>query len=327
VHAQRAAVARWYCAVRARTVERLIFTATTGRSGTLTLSRTFAGIPGCCAVHEPSPVMNNEVLRAASFGDEPQLERFYRTKLIHIMRAAAGYRYYLEANHLFIKTFVGHAAREFGNRLAVVHLVRPATEVAMSIYRLQVLPGIGAGNRWWLDYHAPLNRIRIADALDGDEFSHSFYKGLWYWFEIEARVEEWRRRLPGVPFVRFETGWLSDPERLLELATALGVAADRRQIESQIGARENEKTQEKLIAPLPQEEAARMFEHFVALLRQRCPAIAATVPEPHGGGVRGAATRPAPGRSSIGEAAYLPAPATAAALGPADPSPLGSRHH
>ncbi|HKD55216.1 MAG TPA: hypothetical protein VKB72_13455 [Steroidobacteraceae bacterium] len=327
VHAQRAAVARWYCAVRARTVERLIFTATTGRSGTLTLSKAFAGIPGCCSLHEPSPVMNNEVLRAASFGNDPQLERFYRTKLNHIMRAAAGHRYYLEANHLFIKTFIGHAAREFGNRMAVIHLVRPAIDVAMSIYRLQVLPGIGAGNRWWLDYRAPLNRIRIADALDGDEFSHSFYKGLWYWFEIEARVEEWRRRLPGVPFVRFETGWLNDPERLVALASALGVAVDRRLIESQIGVRENEKTQEKLIAPLPPEEAVRMFEHFLALLRQRYPAIVATGLEPHSGGVRGAATRPAPGPSPIGEAAYVPAPATAAVLGPADGSSLGSRHH
>jgi len=326
VHARRAAVARWYCAVRARTVERLIFTATTGRSGTLTLSKVFAGVPGCCAVHEPSPVMNNEVLRAASYGDEPQLDRFYRTKLIHIMRAAAGHRYYLEANHLFVKTFIGHAAREFGNRLAVVHLVRPAIDVAMSIYRLQVLPGIGAGNRWWLDYHAPLNRIRIADALDGDEFSHPFYKGLWYWFEIEARVEEWRRRLPTVPFVRFETAWLNNPERLFALATALGVAVDRRQIDSLLGVRENEKSQEKMIAPLRREEADGMFEQFVALLRQRYPAIAGASLQPEDGTVRGAATLAAPDPSSIGATAYVPMPVTAA-VAPTEGSQLGSRHH
>jgi hypothetical protein len=215
--------------------------------------------------------MNGEVLQAASYGDQRTLDRFCRTKSISILRAAAGHRYYLEANHLFIKTFVAHAAREFGDRLAIVHLVRRPVEVAMSLYRLQVLPGNESGNRWLLDHRAPLNRIRIADALDGDEFSHPFYKVLWYWFETEARIAEWRRRLPAVPFVRFETGWLKDPERLVALAIALGVAVDSRQIHSMIGVTENTKAHEKLIAPLPPEEAERMLENFVALLKQRFP--------------------------------------------------------
>src|SRR5215472_19248542 len=110
-----AAVARCYYALRSRTVERLIFTATTGRSGTLTLTRIFAGIPGCRALHEPYPVMHDEALRAANYGDSAALDRFYRAKSINILRAAAGYQYYLEANHLFIKTFVAHAVREFGD--------------------------------------------------------------------------------------------------------------------------------------------------------------------------------------------------------------------
>lgn len=326
VQARRAAVARWYCAVRARTVEKLIFTATTGRSGTLTLSKIFAGIPECCAVHEPAPVMNNEVLRAASFGDGLELDRLYHTKLLAIMRAAAGHRYYLEANHLFIKTFIGHAAREFGRRLAVIHLVRRPIEVAMSIYRLQVQPGTGSGNRWWLDYRAPLNRIRVIDALEDEEFSHPFYKGLWYWFEVEARVDEWRKRLPTVPFVKCETGWLNNPERLFALASALGIAVDSRQIEALIGVRENEKTREKLVAPLPQEDAERMLEHFTALLRERYPAITWESLESQDRVVQPLAPRPAAAAPSIGEAAYVPAP-MAAALVPTETSPAGSRPH
>ena len=269
LQSQRAAAARWYCTVRARTVEKLIFTATTGRSGTQSLSKIFAGIPGCRSLHEPHPIMNSQALRAASYGDQATLDYFYRTKAINILRAAAGHRYYLEANHLFIKSFVAHAAREFGNRMAVIHLVRPPLEVAMSIYCLQIAPGTESGNRWLLDYRAPLNRIPIADVLDGNEFSHPFYKGLWYWFEVEARVEEWRQRLPAVPFVRFETGWLNDAQRLFALTTALGLAVDRRQIDSLIGVKANDKADEKQIAPLPRQEAEQMFEHFVVLLRQR----------------------------------------------------------
>jgi hypothetical protein len=273
--APAAALARCYYALRTRTVERLIFTATTGRSGTLTLTRIFAGIPGCRALHEPHPVMNDAALRAASYGDNDALDRLYRTKSINILRAAAGYRYYLEANHLFIKSFVAHASRDFGNRLAVIHLVRPPLEVASSIYRLHRQPGTESGNRWWLDYRAPLNRIRIADALEG-EFSHPFYKGLWYWFEIETRVQEWRQRLVHVPFVRFETDWFNQPHRLATLTRELGIVVDRRQIDSLVGVKEH--TREHLkIAPLQPDEAQRMFEQFVALLQQRCPAAVATV--------------------------------------------------
>jgi len=264
-----AATARCYYALRARTVERLVFTATTGRSGTLTLARIFARIPGCRALHEPYPIMNDEALRAATYGDSEAVERFYRTKSINILRHAAGYRYYVEANHLFIKTFVAHAAREFANRLAVIHLVRPPLEVAMSIYRLQRPPGTQSGDNWWLDYRAPLNRIRIADALDSGEFSHPFYKGLWYWFEIETRVEEWRQRLPAVPFVRFETDWFNDPQRLVALATQLHIAVNQRQIGSLAGAREHTSEDLKLNSPLQPEQAHRMFERFVALLQQR----------------------------------------------------------
>ena len=273
--APAAAVARCYYTLRSRAVERLIFTATTGRSGTLTLTRIFAGIPGCRALHEPYPVMNAEVLKAASYGDSDALKRFYRDKSINILRAAAGYRYYLEANHLFIKTFIEHAARDFGNRLAVIHLVRPPLEVAMSIYRLQRQPGTESGNVWWLDYRAPLNRIRIADVLDAGEFSHPFYKGLWYWFEIETRVQEWRLRLPAVPFVRFETDWFNEPQRLHALTMELGMPVDRRQIDSLVGAKEHMREHLKLIAPLQPEEAQGMFEHFVALLQRRCPEAAA----------------------------------------------------
>jgi hypothetical protein len=63
---------------RTRRLERVIFTATTGRSGTLTLSRLFSAVRGCIALHEPHPVMNGAVLRAASFGDAALVDRVYR---------------------------------------------------------------------------------------------------------------------------------------------------------------------------------------------------------------------------------------------------------
>lgn len=294
--APAAAVARQYYALRSRALERIVFTATTGRSGTLTLTRIFAGIPGCRALHEPYPVMHDDALRAASYGEDAALQQLYRAKSVNILRAAAGYRYYFEANHLFIKSFVAHAAHEFGERLAVIHLVRPVLEVAASIYRLHRQPGTESGNRWWLDYRAPLNRVRVAADLDG-EFAHPFYKALWYWFEIETRVQEWQSRLPQVPFVRFETDWLNQPQRLHALALQLGMEVEQQQIGALVGVKEHMREHMK-IAPLPPEEATAMLERFLALLERRCPAALAAY--------RGSANEAARPRADIaGESASV----------------------
>ena len=147
--------------LRTRGLERLIFTATTGRSGTLTLAKLFAAVPGCSAAHEANPVMNGPVLRAASYGDTALVDRVYRrVRSVNIRRAAVGYRYYFEGDHLFIKTFAHNAVADFGQRVEVVHLVRPAVEVANSIYQLRDYPGTERGNYWWLDHRAPTTCFR-----------------------------------------------------------------------------------------------------------------------------------------------------------------------
>jgi hypothetical protein len=271
-HAYPAAfLADCYFKLRTSGLKKVIFTATTGRSGTLTLARLFSAVPGCLSLHEPYPIMNAEILQAASFGDFATSEQVYRRiKSINIRRASVGHRYYFEANHLFIKTFIEHAAQDFGDRLEVIHLVRPPIEVAMSIYRLSDYPGTEMGNRWWLDFRAPLNRIQIADVLDrDDEFSHPFYKALWYWFEIEARVQEWQARLPNVPFHRFETEWLNDRQRIFELMDKLKMPYVASDLAPHVGTKEHARDHHKQVAAIPPDQAQRMLERFKELLAQR----------------------------------------------------------
>jgi hypothetical protein len=237
---------------RTRRLERVIFTATTGRSGTLTLSRLFSAVRGC-------------------IGDAALVDRVYRQiKAVNIRRAAAGYRYYLEANHLFVKTFIQNAVVDFGARLAVVHLVRPAVEVATSIYCLGNFPGTERGNFWWLDYRAPSNIISMAELLERDpEFSHPFYKGLWYWHEIEARIAAWRAAKPSLKVVRFETHWFNDLQKVCELLDSLGIQYQGPAIEGMIGTREHTKADQKPDAPLPAPVAEQMALRFLEVLRQR----------------------------------------------------------
>ncbi len=274
------ALARRVLRALAFRLERLIFTATTGRSGTMTLTRLFSAVPGCISRHEPWPPMSGPVLRAASYG-EPCVVRdvFYRVKLINILRASVGHRYYFEANHCFVKSFAQCVAEEFGDRIAVIHLVRPATDVAMSIYRLREEPGTRIGNAWWLDYRAPSNLIQIADLLDSDpEFSHPFYKALWYWHEIEARIVVARTAMPLATFVRFETAWLADRSRILQLFADLGLPCDASRLAPLLGAQCNRREDQKSIPGLPPERAELMLARFREMLARRglraSPAIA-----------------------------------------------------
>jgi hypothetical protein len=250
--------------VMTRGLERVIFTATTGRSGTMTLSTLFSMIPGCAAFHEPHPVMNGPVLEAASYGDEAFVDRAYaRVKSVNILRAAVGHRYYMESNHLFVKTFMRQAIEEFGDRLAVVHLVRSPVEVAMSLYCLQQLPGSGVFNLWWLDQRAPSNVLQIADLLDSDaELSHPFYRALWYWYEVEMRFAAWRARLPSLKVAHFDTDWFNDRARVFELFDTLGLAYDKSTFESMALQREHTKSTLKVLPALAFSEAKEMDERF-----------------------------------------------------------------
>jgi hypothetical protein len=254
-----------------RDVKSFIFTATTGRSGTMTLSELFATIPRCAAFHEPHPSMNADVLIAANQGNTALVDRVYdRVKSINILRGAIGQHHYLEANHLFVKTFIGHAAAQFGERMAVVHLVRSPVEVAMSIYCLQNLPGSDAGVIWWGDHRAPTNLLQIADQLESDpDLSHPFYRALWYWYEVELRFAAWRARLPSMRVVRFETPWFNDEGRIRALLDELGMEYSAAKIASFAGRRLHTKDAHKTGPFLPRAEAERMHERFRRVLEAR----------------------------------------------------------
>jgi hypothetical protein len=257
--------------LRTLRLEKLIFTATTGRSGTLTLTKLFAAVPGCRAAHEAHPTMNGSVLLAASSGDTELADRVYRrVKSVNIRRAALGQRYYFEGNHLFIKTFACNAVADFGRRIAVVHLVRPAVEVANSIYQLGDYPGTERGNYWWLDFKAPTNLLAMADILESDpEFSHPFYKALWYWHEVEARIAAWRARMPAVRVIDFETRWLNDLGRVCGLFDALGLPYNRARLAPLVGAKEHTKDDQKIGAMLPAAAAEQKAARFRELLASR----------------------------------------------------------
>ena len=252
-------------------LEKIIFTATTGRSGTLTLIELFNAIPGCFAEHETYPAMHDDILHAKSFNDAKYADKIYnQIKSVNLRRSAAGQRYYLEANHLFIKTYAEIAIKDFGEKAAIIHLVRDPVQVANSIYALQDYPGTEQGNMWWLNYNAPSNHIKIGDLLENDPtFKHPFFKALWYWYELETRIIYLRKKLASTPFYDIKTEDLNKPEKVYSLLDKMGIEYDKESLLPFIGIRRHGRSEQKLSEPLSVETAMAMHDKFRQLLQQK----------------------------------------------------------
>jgi hypothetical protein len=260
-----------YYELRNHKLEKLFFTATTGRSGTTSLTEIFKAVPDSVSYHEPYPIMNEQWLERASNGDEASVNNYFKTvKSVYIRRGAIGSRYYLEANHLFLKTFISPAIEEFGKRLEIIHLVRPAIEVSNSIYRIGNWPGTHDGDKWWLSYRAQNNVIGIADLLDNDTgLAHPFYKALWYWYETEARVARYKALYPRVKFHDFSTTSFNDFEKVCQLFNDLGVCYDRNKLSGLIGTKANDIVTKKGKEGLELKDALRMKDSFERVLESR----------------------------------------------------------
>jgi hypothetical protein len=265
-----AALANRYYDQKLKNLKNYIFVATTGRSGTRTLAYIFNKLDNCIALHEPYPTMHDDILHATAYGDDERVQAYYKIrKSVNIRRNAVGSEYYVEANHLFIKTFIGHAIADFKDRTKVIHLVRSAVDVANSIYTLEDQPGTIEGNTWWLDYRAPTNLIDIASTLDDHkEFKHPYYKALWYWFETEARIAHWKQKLPQVPFILFNTESFNNKTSLSLLFEQLSIDIPEGFVSQVVNQRVHVRAHHKKRPPLPEEQTRKMLSRFVDFLKE-----------------------------------------------------------
>ena len=250
-------------------VEAYVFSATTGRSGSLTLANVLESLQDAVVFHEPDPIMHSRHLSGADRRASLD-ELFWRRKRIEVHRAARGRRYYVETNHQFIKGFADQAAAWFGSRLRVVHLRRDPVSVAASFYRMSSIPGRPRrGSLWLLDPRSDENLIQLGEVLfGGGEFGHDYYKCLWYWYETEARVRHFRDRFPTVPVQSIGTSDLNDLAKVRGLLQGLGLAYDEAALVGRVGQRHNEKSHD-VQNLLPREEAERMAAGFRQLLSER----------------------------------------------------------
>ena len=127
-----------------------------------------------------------------------------------------------------------------------------------------------------VDHRAPTNIIQIAELLKTDpEFSHPYYRGLWYWYEMELRFAAWRARFPSMKVTHFETAWFNHEPSVFHLLDDLGISYDKASIRSVVGRREHLKLELKVRPPLSDDDSERMDARFQQLLQERGFDIAA----------------------------------------------------
>ncbi len=245
-------------------VERFVFCAAPGRSGTGTLATVLAAGDGVAAFHQPFPHMRTHVLKAAAAGRERSVRTAWRRlKLPMVLSAARGHRIYAETNHQFIKTFADLAYDEFGDRLSVIHLRRDHLAVARSMHELGSIPGTTFGARWVLDPRAPTNLVPFQIAEERG-LTHPLHRCLWYCLETDARAEAARDRFDRARWVEVWVDELNTEAGLARLSDALDLRLPAELIAAGAHRHNLKQRRTREERRLPAAEAAELHEQFIA---------------------------------------------------------------
>ncbi|WP_456395465.1 hypothetical protein [Desulfurobacterium sp.] len=180
--------------------KRLIFTVTTGRSGTAYLSTLLSFFPEIASFHEPSPNFVH-VMRDAQKSPNRAIRFLIEKKLPFI--TSIDKPIYSETSHLFCKGFFYPLIR-LGIVPEIIILKRNRRAVARSLFELNTIPG---RTSWGLFFYLkPDDRVYLP--LKGWKKLHDYQLCYWYCLEIEKRMaiysEEILSRGGKVYTVKFE---------------------------------------------------------------------------------------------------------------------------
>lgn len=160
--------------------KRLIFTVTTGRSGTAYLASIFGFARGVYTVHEPEPEFV-KVLRTVQNNSNLARQFLIEEKLPAILRVPEDI--YIETSHLTCKGFL-EPLLEMGIIPDLIIYRRDPRNVALSMFKMGTIPGRSdKGLKFYLSPEDP-------ETLSMDDWQdlHDYQLCYWYCLEIEKRA-------------------------------------------------------------------------------------------------------------------------------------------
>ncbi len=199
--------------------KRLIFTITTGRSGTRYLAWALRGFRGVDARHEPRPKFS-DAFRTVAKHPEVAAEFWLHHKLPRIARSPRPI--YAETSHLACKGFL-ESLVELGYAPDLIHLRRTPRDVALSLWRLGTVPGrTYRGVKYYL---SPTDRTFLRLPLERLPGLHDYQICYWYCLEIARRAEAYAARFAtrGVRIHDVPLESIGGSEGILALGRELGL--------------------------------------------------------------------------------------------------------
>jgi hypothetical protein len=182
---------------------RLIFCASSGRSGTHYLAQLIGSADNVHATHEAPPYMIGHHLRAVL---EHPLHETYEQRRIKatVIRATLagmpGNIAYAETNHMFIKTFHDVILNEFDPKgISVVILRRSLDKVLKSMLELGYFTPDNAD--WPLWMHLPQGSQLVAQTPQPIQELDDIDRAIGYLFDIEARQQAFASEHPDLDIV------------------------------------------------------------------------------------------------------------------------------
>ncbi|MCC6680069.1 MAG: hypothetical protein IT445_04110 [Phycisphaeraceae bacterium] len=167
--------------------KRLIFTVTTGRSGTNLLEHLLALLPDVTCVHEAAPDFA-DAMRCAQNDPTAAAKFWLEHKLPAIAQQAAPI--YIETSHLFCKGFL-EPLLEMGLRPDLIVLKRAHRDIAQSLYRIQTIPGRTDMGWKYLLYPDDPGVL----AMPGWQQMHDYQLCYWYTLEIDRRAAHYQQMM------------------------------------------------------------------------------------------------------------------------------------
>ena len=166
--------------------KRLIFTVATGRCGTGFLAAALRWLPGVDCFHEAAPDFVS-AMRTAQHEPEHAVKFLISTKLPAIEACPAPV--YIETSHLFCKGFA-EPLWDLEVPFDLLHIHRPHREVALSLFRLNTIPGrTPAGVKYTLQPNDP-GVLTVENWQSLTDYQLCY----WYCLEIARRANGYLQR-------------------------------------------------------------------------------------------------------------------------------------
>jgi len=180
-------------------VKNLIFSANTGRTGSLYLSEVFSLAVGITSAHEPRGyTMSNEAMKFIL--NSPYNETFEKRKgmkLPNIETMLNKSAHYAESNTMFIKTFWDIVSETYKNsqsvKLHVVILRRYLPMAVRSMFELGWMMG-NFNFGWYYKVKTIHPENRVLQPLDSPEFEGRLEELALYAMDVEARIGVYKKR-------------------------------------------------------------------------------------------------------------------------------------